>query len=161
MLIVGNFTLWYQLHSDGAAERPARRGDADRNMAFHEQTTRGLCFNCGLAGHKARNCRGAGQIRAAGDQRVQRLQDNGRRHYGDQRTQEPQCFKCKNFGHLSRDCTATAPCTAASATGYRQDEAHARLQESKRSEHRAPLNRSARIGTPPRSALKREGGRRQ
>ena len=130
-------------------------------MAFCEPTTRGLCFNCGRAGHKACDCRGAGQFRAAGEQRVQRSQDNGRRHYGNQCNQEPQCFKCKNYGHLSRDCTAAAPRTAASATSYHQDDRRARSQESKRSEQRAPLNRSARIGTPPRSALKQEGGRRQ
>ena len=130
-------------------------------MAFREPATRGLCFNCGRAGHKARDCRGAGQILAAGEHRVQRVQDHGRRHYGDQRTQEPQCFKCKNYGHLFRDCTASAPRDAESVTRYQQDDRRARFQEKKRSEQRAPLNRSARIGTPPRSALKQEGGRRQ
>ena len=32
-LIVGKFTLWYALHPDGEAARPARRGELDRNMA--------------------------------------------------------------------------------------------------------------------------------
>ena len=46
-LIVGKFTLWYTLYPDGAAARPAGRGETTRKMEFRGSAPRGLCFNCG------------------------------------------------------------------------------------------------------------------
>ena len=154
-LIVGKFTLWYTLYPDGAAARPARRGELTRNVEFRGPAPRGLCFNCGRAGHKARGCNGAGQFQAAGAPRVQRVQDHGFRRGGDRQKQEMQCYKCNRRGHMARECTAHASREAASGSRYRRDEGRTRFPERKQEEQRAPFMRSARVAAPPRSALKR------
>ena len=72
-----------------------------------------------------------------------------------------QCYKCNRRGHLARDCTIQASREAATGSRYRRDDGRTRFQERKQEEQRAPLMRSARVATPPRSVLKRDGGRRQ